>query len=73
MALGMGVAAKPIARILLRTLPAPAGEETTSEREWDDEPTIDETATFESETPTERYPWRHISTFRGSLIARGRS
>jgi hypothetical protein len=66
------VAAKPIARILLRTLPAPDEPEPT--REWeDDDPTIDESATFESETPTERYPWRHISTFTGALTTRGRN
>ena len=66
------VAGKPIARILLRTLPAAEAE--TAVREWqDDDPTIDESATFESETPTERYPWRHISTFSGALTARARS
>ena len=68
------MAGKPIARILLRTLPAAESADETREREWDDDdPTIDESGTFESETPTERYPWRHISTFRGPLHARVRN
>jgi hypothetical protein len=68
---GRGVAFKPIARI--RKPPVLPVVEIDATREWDGEPTIDESATFESETPTERYPWRHISTFSGSLTPRARN